>query len=56
MKALELRKWLNWNFEHDNIAEDADVLLLLTNLDGGYVYMNNPIIDEDGDVLLNDKD
>lgn len=56
MKALELRKWLNWNFEHDNIAEDAEVWLLLSNLDGGYVSLNNPIIDEDGDILLDAKE
>lgn len=55
MKALELRKWLNWNFEQQNIAEDAEAWLLLSDLDGGYVCLNNPIIDEDGDVLLDDK-
>lgn len=56
MKALEFRKWLNWNFEHDNIAEDADIVVLLPHLDGGYIYPNNPIIDEDGDVLLDGKE
>lgn len=56
MKALELRKWLDWNFDHDNIAEDADVLLLLSNSDCGYVYLNNPVIDKDGDIVLDDKE
>lgn len=56
MKALELRKWLNWNFEQQNIAEDADVWLLLSYIDGGYVCLNNPVIDEDGDIVLDDKE
>lgn len=52
MKALELRKWLNWNFEHHNIAEDADFVVSLENLEGGYIYPESPEIDDNGDVTL----
>lgn len=52
MKALELRKWLDWNFDHDNIAEDADFVVELRGLECGYIYPKFPKVDEDGDITL----
>lgn len=52
MKALELRKWLNWNFEHDNIAEDADFVVSLIDEEAGFIYPEAPEVDDDGDITL----
>lgn len=52
MKALELRKWLDRNFDHDNIAEDADFVIELMNEEAGFIYPEAPKIDEDGDITL----
>lgn len=56
MKAIEFYNWLDNLVKSGAFPEDADLVLLLYHLDGGFIYLNNPIIDEEGDIVLNDKD
>lgn len=56
MKAIEFYKWMDDLIKKGAFPKDGDLIVLLSHVDGGYVYLNNPTIDDEGDIVLNDKD
>nr|DAV26849.1 MAG TPA: hypothetical protein [Caudoviricetes sp.] len=52
MKAIKLYEWLDELMKKEAFPEDADLVLSLNGIGGGYIYLENPTIDEEGDIVF----
>ena len=52
MKAIKLYEWLDELVKKEAFPEDADLVLSLNGIGGGYIYLENPTIDEEGDIVF----
>lgn len=56
MKAIKLYEWLDELVKKEAFPEDADLVLSLNENGGGYIYLENPTIDEEGDIVFTERE